>query len=473
MTALFGPQNANAALVLPSGADRQRYGTAQTWVQDCSAPGRNDGSILDAAFYNRIIGNLDYLVSVSGITANPGDMTALFRAIMAAISQGAPGLLDTIAELSAALGNDASFSTTIAAQLATRLRFDQLQTLTTGQKAQVAYNLGLAAPLVYTGSYTDLANLPTLGTASALNVGTAASSVVQLSANAKLPAVDGSALSNVNVTWGNVTGKPTLGTASALNVGTAANSVVQLDGSGKLPAVDGSALANVTVTWGNVTGKPTLGTASALNVGTTANNVVQLDANAKLPAVDGSQLTGVVSSGVGSVIYNAAQALTQAQRDQANANLGLFASGTVMLFAQASPPTGWTQVTTYNDRALRVVSGTPSSGGVQPFSTVFGRTQVDGTTLSSSQMPVHAHGVNDPTHAHTSYSPAVSNYGNSVASGPDPNANYVYDNNQAVAQGTSANGTGISLQNAGGNASHTHTIDLRVQYVDVLLASKN
>ena len=425
MTALFGPQNANAALVLPSGADRQRYGTAQTWVQDCSAPGRNDGSILDAAFYNRIIGNLDYLVSVSGITANPGDMTALFRAIMAAISQGAPGLLDTIAELSAALGNDASFSTTIAAQLATRLRFDQLQTLTTGQKAQVAYNLGLAAPLVYTGSYTDLANLPTLGTASALNVGTAASSVVQLSANAKLPAVDGSALSNVNVTWGNVTGKPTLGTASALNVGT------------------------------------------------TANNVVQLDANAKLPAVDGSQLTGVVSSGVGSVIYNAAQALTQAQRDQANANLGLFASGTVMLFAQASPPTGWTQVTTYNDRALRVVSGTPSSGGVQPFSTVFGRTQVDGTTLSSSQMPVHAHGVNDPTHAHTSYSPAVSNYGNSVASGPDPNANYVYDNNQAVAQGTSANGTGISLQNAGGNASHTHTIDLRVQYVDVLLASKN
>ena len=36
-----------------------------------------------------------------------------------------------------------------------------------------------------------------------------------------------------------------LGTASALNVGTSASNVVQLDGSAKLPAVDGSALTNV------------------------------------------------------------------------------------------------------------------------------------------------------------------------------------------------------------------------------------
>lgn len=36
-----------------------------------------------------------------------------------------------------------------------------------------------------------------------------------------------------------------LGTASALNVGTSASNVVQLDGSAKLPAVDGSLLTNV------------------------------------------------------------------------------------------------------------------------------------------------------------------------------------------------------------------------------------
>jgi len=39
-----------------------------------------------------------------------------------------------------------------------------------------------------------------------------------------------------------------LGTASTLNVGTSANNVVQLDGSAKLPAVDGSALTNLSAT---------------------------------------------------------------------------------------------------------------------------------------------------------------------------------------------------------------------------------
>lgn len=36
-----------------------------------------------------------------------------------------------------------------------------------------------------------------------------------------------------------------LGTASALDVGTAANQVVQLDANGKLPAIDGGQLTNI------------------------------------------------------------------------------------------------------------------------------------------------------------------------------------------------------------------------------------
>jgi hypothetical protein len=39
-----------------------------------------------------------------------------------------------------------------------------------------------------------------------------------------------------------------LGTAATLNVGTSANNIVQLDGTGKLPAVDGSQLTNLTIT---------------------------------------------------------------------------------------------------------------------------------------------------------------------------------------------------------------------------------
>jgi len=40
-------------------------------------------------------------------------------------------------------------------------------------------------------------------------------------------------------------GRPTLGTAAALNVGTGAGNVVQLDGAGRLPAIDGSQLTNM------------------------------------------------------------------------------------------------------------------------------------------------------------------------------------------------------------------------------------
>ena len=49
-----------------------------------------------------------------------------------------------------------------------------------------------------------------------------------------------------------------------------------------------------------------------------------------------------------------------------------FASGTAMLFQQTSAPTGWTKSTTHNDKALRVVSGTASSGGTSAFSTAMG-----------------------------------------------------------------------------------------------------
>ena len=204
---------------------------------------------------------------------------------------------------------------------------------------------------------SDVANAGTsrtnlgLGTAAVENVGTGANNVVQLDASSRLPAVDGSQLTNlptapvtsVNGQTGVVTGlleaannlsdvanagtsrtNLGLGTAAVENVGTGANNVVQLDASSRLPAVDGSQLTNLPAApvtsvngqTGVVTGlleaannlsdvanagtsrtNLGLGTAAVENVGTGANNVVQLDASSRLPAVDGSQLTNLPSSG--------------------------------------------------------------------------------------------------------------------------------------------------------------------------------
>jgi hypothetical protein len=216
---------------------------------------------------------------------------------------------------------------------------------------------GDLATVATTGDYDDLTGKPTLGTAAALNVGTAAANVVQLDGSARLPAVDGSLLTGLpsgdvagpasaanngvalfNGTTGkllkdggtlaavalsgdydDLSDKPALGTAAALNVGTGALNVVQLDATAKLPAVDGSQLTNLPVAPG--TGD-VIGPASATNnafaqfdgttgkliksgpvAGTAANNLVQLDGSAKLPAVDGSQLTNLATAtGVGDVV---------------------------------------------------------------------------------------------------------------------------------------------------------------------------
>ncbi len=78
-----------------------------------------------------------------------------------------------------------------------------------------------------------------------------------------------------------------LNSAALLTAGTAPNNAVQLTAAGKLPAVDGSLLTNVSGT------PPGLGTAAYLNAGTAAGNLVQLNGSAQLPAVDGSLLTGI------------------------------------------------------------------------------------------------------------------------------------------------------------------------------------
>jgi hypothetical protein len=121
---------------------------------------------------------------------------AALKAMRDDLVHAAPGTLDTLKELADAIGDDPNFAATMTAALGNRLRFDAAQSLTTGQKAQAVANLALAAVAV-SGAYADLTGRPTLGTAAALNVGTGASQVVQLDGSAKLPAIDGSQLTNV------------------------------------------------------------------------------------------------------------------------------------------------------------------------------------------------------------------------------------------------------------------------------------
>jgi len=70
-----------------------------------------------------------------------------------------------------------------------------------------------------------------------------------------------------------------------------------------------------------------------------------------------------------------------------------FDSGTAILFNQTSAPTGWTKSVANDNAALRVVSGSVSTGGSVNFTTAFAANSIGATTLSEAQIPSHTHSM--------------------------------------------------------------------------------
>ena len=100
--------------------------------------------------------------NVTDKTYSASKISSLISTAVSGIVDSAPGTLDTLNELAAALGDDANFATSTATALGYRLRFDEAQTLTADQKTQGLANLGAAS----TASVATVAsNLSTLSTA--------------------------------------------------------------------------------------------------------------------------------------------------------------------------------------------------------------------------------------------------------------------------------------------------------------------
>jgi len=152
---------------------------------------------------------------------------------------------------------------------------------------------------------------------------------------------------------------------------------------------------------------------------------------------------------------------------------------TVGVFFQASAPTGWTQNTSYNDRALRVVSGTGGGfGGATVFSSIFPNTARSVSVGFSAIVPVsgtvggHTLSVTEiPDHTHDSLTGGTA----SAASGAST----------FRLSGTNATGGVISPTGLGQSHDHpfsgeinftttgTGTINMNLQYIDVIICSFN
>lgn len=101
---------------------------------------------------------IDDGVTGAASTWSSNKISSEISGAVSGLVDGAGAALDTLNELAAALGNDPSFATTIATQIANRVRYDEAQTLTSPQQARARANIGAAAA-------SDVATLTTgLGT---------------------------------------------------------------------------------------------------------------------------------------------------------------------------------------------------------------------------------------------------------------------------------------------------------------------
>ena len=291
---------------------------------------------------------------------------------------------------------------------------------------------------------------------------------------------------------------------------------------------------------------PSTQTLTAGNIAGAGDNITNLDgSNISQGTVDVDRLPDASTSGQGVVQLNTSitsSSTTQAATPSAvkaayDAAIQVIPSGSVMLFYQSAAPTGWTKITTQNNKSLRVVSGTGGgTGGNLSFTSTFDNRSVvlpqhnhnhnignqtanhtheysgdtgnqssnhthNGNTTSNGG---HAHNISDPGHNHSYVRRTADNVehgdrSNTAAKGLDSNSNtgnrttgisvlssgsghshnistggpssnhkHEYSGNTGASEGTHTHQ--ITIQNEGTSGA---TMDFRVQYIDVLICSKD
>lgn len=158
---------------------------------------------------------------------------------------------------------------------------------------------------------------------------------------------------------------------------------------------------------------------------------------------------------------------------------------TAALFAQTSAPTGWTKSATHNNKALRVVTGSVSSGGATAFTSVFGAGKTTGSyTLTTPDIPAHTHGSgtlggttsSNGAHTHDYEDEGVNTVSNIQSGGGSTVANDATDSKTTDSNGAHTHTITLSTGasgSAGGGGGHSHTLSLDLQYVDVIIATKD
>lgn len=204
------------------------------------------------------------------------------------------------------------------------------------------------------------------------------------------------------------------------------------------PTISSPTLSGTVIGTYTLGGTPTLGASLALN----GNDLTDIDEIALNDAATNPTAAGRLRRSGNELVW---------RRSTGSMRIFHGEAGTVCCFFQSAAPTGWTTVTTHNDKLLRVVSGTGGgSGGSVGFSTFAADTATDNYTLTTTDTPAHTHTVkhnNDSGGAQSVISAGV----NAISNAPFTHTS----------------------SSVGGGGAHSHGLSQDIQYIDMILCSKD
>ena len=267
----------------------------------------------------------------------------------------------------------------------------------------------------------------------------------------------------------------TLTTADASATAESSNKVIELTGAltGNIKVLVPAKESNYVI-FNNTTGSFTLTVAPT---GHTSNGVAITQGSHTMVYNKSDRCVDVLGAKVGTT------ATTYIGSGAELTGIDIIPAGSLMLFQQSSAPTGWTKGTAHDNKALRVVTGSASSGGSNTFAAAFNNNQtVSGTTSSTSvtitgSTAAHTLTIAEmPAHTHTEG--GIQEFGTtSSTSTGTRNTGNSSPGNQFETQSTGGGGSHSHDVGTLAGGSHTHTFsdtfNLDVQYVDLIICSKD